>query len=193
MCSCFIAARVWCSSTSPCIRQAPPLRSWVSTNDISSSPLHLLCSGLRAAETCYLQVSIISMHNHYASPIRKGYIYKYACICIFIIMILLNCPTLSLDSLSMCRLGSFSHMLCSGSDAEFRQCLPVVLRVHILSAYCRHMYQENSGEVLPKFCVGSGAEHGKTNPIYTYSGGIRTYLYLLASKLHGCNKSDKLH
>src|SRR5215216_1189563 len=83
----------------------------------------------------------------------------------------------------MCRLGSFSHMLCSGSDAEFLQCLPVVLWVHILSAYCRDVYQENSGEVLPKFCVGSRAEHGKTNPIYTYSGGIRTYLYLLASRL----------
>ena len=69
----------------------------------------------------------------------------------------------------------------------------VVLRVHILSAYCRDVYQENSGEVLPKFCVGSGAEHGKTNPIYTYSGGIRTYLYLLACRLHGRNKTDKLY
>ena len=48
------------------------------------------------------------------------------------------------------------------------------------------------GEVLPKFCIGSGAEHGKTNPIYTYSGGIRTYLYLLACRLHGRNKTDKL-
>ena len=91
----------------------------------------------------------------------------------------------------MCRLGSFSLMLCSGSDAEFRQCLPVVLRVHILSAYCRDVYQENSGEVLPKFCVRSEAEHGKTNPIYTYSGGIRTYLYLLACRLHGHKKTDK--
>ena len=92
----------------------------------------------------------------------------------------------------MCRLGSFSHMLCSGFDAEFCQCLPVVLRVNILSAYCRDVYQENSGEVLPKLCVGSGAEHEKPNPIYTYSGGIRTYLYLLASRLHGRNKSDKI-
>ena len=110
-----------------------------------------------------------------------------------IIVILSNCPMLSMDSPSMCRLGSFSHMLSSGSDAEFRQCLPVVLRVHILSAYCRDVYQENSGEVLPKFCIGSGAEHGKTNPIYTYSGGIRTYPYLLACRLHGRNKADKLH
>jgi hypothetical protein len=54
------------------------------------------------------------------------------------------------------------------------------------------VYQENNGEVLPKFCIGSGVEHGKTNPIYTYSGGIRTYLYLLACRLHGCNKTDKL-
>ena len=133
------------------------------------------------------------MRDHYASPVRKGYIYEYACICIFITVILSNCPMLSMDSPSMCRLGSFSHMLCSGSDAEFHHCLPVVLRVHIVSAYCRDIYQENSGEVLPKFCVGSRVEHGKTNPIYTYSGGIRTYLYLLASKLHGRNKSDKLH
>src|SRR3990170_3877838 len=101
------------------------------------------------------------MCDHYASPIRKGYIYKYARICIFITMILLNCPMLSMGSPSMCRLGSFSHMLCSGSDAEFPQCLPVVIRVHILSAYCQDVYQENSEEVPPKFCVGSGAEHGK--------------------------------
>ena len=133
------------------------------------------------------------MRNHYVSPVRKGYIYKYACICIFITVILSNCPTLSMDSPSMCRLGSFSHMLCSGSDAEFCQCLPVVLRVHILSAYCRDVYHENNGEVLPKFCVGSRAEHGKTNPIYTYPGGIRTYLYLLASRLHGRNKTEKLY
>src|SRR6266566_6826766 len=62
------------------------------------------------------------MRDHYASPVRKDYIYKYACICIFITVILSNCPTLSMDSPSMCRLGSFSHMLCSGSDAKFRQC-----------------------------------------------------------------------
>ena len=92
----------------------------------------------------------------------------------------------------MCRLGSFSHMLYSGSDAEFRQCLPIVLGVHMLSTYCRDVYQENNGEVLPKFCVGSGAEHGKMNPIYTYSGRIRTYLYLLAFRLHGRNKIDKV-
>src|SRR3990170_8811154 len=51
------------------------------------------------------------MRDHYASPVRKGYIYKYACICIFITMILSNCPTLSMDSPSMCRLGSFFHAL----------------------------------------------------------------------------------
>ena len=133
------------------------------------------------------------MCDHYASLVRKGYIYKHACICIFIIVILSNCPTLSMDSPSMCRLGSFSHMLSSGSDAEFCQCLPVVLRVHILSAYCLDVYQENIREVLPKFCVGSRAEHGKTNLIYTYSGGIRTYPYLFPSRLHGRNKTDKLH
>ena len=75
---------------------------------------------------------------------------------------------------------------------NFVSASPVVLRVHILSAYCRDVYQENSGEVLPKFRVASGAEHGKTNPIYTYSGGIRTYLYLLACRLHARNKIDKL-
>ena len=132
------------------------------------------------------------MCNHYASPVRKGYIYKYAFICIFITIILSNCPTLSMDSPSMCRLGSFSHMLCSGSNVEFRQCLAVVLRVHILSAYCRDVYQENSGEVLPKFCVGSGAYLWKMNPVYTYSGGIRTYHYLLECRLHGRNKIYKV-
>ena len=30
------------------------------------------------------------------------------------------------------------------------------------------------------------------NPIYTYSGGIRTYHYLLECRLHGRNKIDKV-
>ena len=42
------------------------------------------------------------------------------------------------------------------SESGFRQCLPVVLRMHILSASCRDVYRESSGEVLPKFCLGSG-------------------------------------
>ena len=133
----------------------------------------------------------MSMRDQYASPVRKGDIYKYACLCIFITAILSNCPTLSMDSPSMCRLGSFSRMLCSGSDVEFHQCLPVVLWVHILSVYCGDVYQENSGEVLPKFCVGPGPEHGKTSPIYTYSGGIRTYLYLLECRLLERNKNGE--
>ncbi|XP_037482332.1 uncharacterized protein LOC119361045 [Triticum dicoccoides] len=36
----------------PVRSRAPPLRSWVSTNDISSSPIHLLCFGRCADETC---------------------------------------------------------------------------------------------------------------------------------------------
>ena len=45
------------------------------------------------------------------------------------------------------------------------------------------MYLENSGEVLPKFCLGS--EYGmEVDPAYTFSGGIRTYLYLLYSSVH---------
>src|SRR3954468_19413771 len=66
----------------------------------------------------------MSMRDQYASPVRKGDIYKYAFLSIFITAILSNCPTLSMDSPSMCRLGLFSRMLCCGSDAEFRQCLP---------------------------------------------------------------------
>src|SRR3954464_2500082 len=117
--------------------------------------IRLFISGLRADDT-----SKVKLRNQYASPVRKGYGYNYACICIFITVILLNCPTLSMDSPSMCRLSHFP-MLCSGSDAEFRQRLLVVLRVHILSVSFRDVYQENNGEVLPKFCVGSEAVHGK--------------------------------
>ena len=131
------------------------------------------------------------MRDQYMSPVRKGDIYKYAFLCIFITAILSNCPTLSMDSPSMCRLGLFSRMLCSGSDAEFRECLPVVLRMHMLSVYCEDVYQENNGEVLPKFCVASGAEHGKMNLVSTYSSGIRTYLYLLACRLPGRNKNGE--
>ena len=46
------------------------------------------------------------MRDHYASPVQNGYIYKYACICIFITVIFSNFPTLSIDSPSMCRLGT---------------------------------------------------------------------------------------
>ena len=45
------------------------------------------------------------------------------------------------------------------------------------------MYLENSGEVLPKFCLGSEYVM-KADPAYTFSGGIRTYLYLLHSSVH---------
>ncbi|KAK1605370.1 hypothetical protein QYE76_029043 [Lolium multiflorum] len=37
------------------------------------------------------------------------------------------------------------------SESGFRRRLPVVLRMHILSAFCRDVYRESSGEVLPKF------------------------------------------
>ena len=84
-------------------------------------------------------------------------------------------------------------MLYSRSDAKFRQHLPTVLPIHVSAISKEDVYPENNGEVLPKFCIGSGVEHGKTNPIYTYSGGIRTYLYLLASRLHGRNKTNKLY
>ena len=38
------------------------------------------------------------------------------------------------------------------SEAEFWHHLPVVLRIHNLPF--RDVYLENSGEVLPKFCLG---------------------------------------
>ena len=111
------------------------------------------------------------MRDQYASPVRKGDIYKYACICIFITAILSNCPTLSMDNPSMFRLGSFSRMLCSGSDAEFRQCLLIVLSVHILSAYCRDVYQENSGRCCQNFALDLEQSMGKrTQSTHTWVG-----------------------
>jgi hypothetical protein len=82
-------------------------------------------------------------------------------------------------------------MLCFGSNAKFQQHLPAILLIHVSAISREDVYPENNREALTKFCSGSGAEHRKTNPIYTYSGGIRTYLYLLASRLHGHNKTDK--
>jgi hypothetical protein len=61
-------------------------------------------------------------------------------------------------------------MLCSGSDAKFRQHLPAILLIHISAINREDVYPENNREALMKFCIGSEAEHGKTNPIYTYSG-----------------------
>ena len=74
-------------------------------------------------------------------------------------------------------------MLCSGSNTKFQQHLPAILLIHVSTINREDVYPENNMGVLPKFCVGSGANHGKTNPIYTYSDGIRTYLYLLVSRL----------
>ena len=44
------------------------------------------------------------------------------------------------------------------------------------------MYLENSGEVLLKFYLGS-EQSMETNLIYASTGGIRTYLHLLDSRV----------
>src|SRR4051812_12973859 len=61
-------------------------------------------------------------------------------------------------------------MLCSRPDVEFWQHLPAVLLIHISTTSREVVYPENNREALTKFRVGLGPEHGKTNPIYTYSG-----------------------
>jgi len=43
------------------------------------------------------------------------------------------------------------------------------------------VYRENSGEVLPKFCLGEERSM-ETNLIYASAGGIRTYPHLLDSR-----------
>src|SRR3954467_14001938 len=89
---------------------------------------------------------------------------------------------LSMDNPSMCRLGSFPQ-ICSPPDRT----QDFVSATLLFSGYTssRFMLRRVSGEQrggLSKFCVGSGGEHGEMNLICTYSGGIRTYLYLLASR-----------
>ena len=131
----FHRCEVWCSTTSPCVWRALPLRSWVSTNDMSSSPINYL---IYSDETWQLDIYvswIISMRNQYVSPVRKRHSYKYACICIFITLILSNCPTLSMDNPSMFRLGSFSHMLCSGSDAYISSVPPLLFSGYTSSLF----------------------------------------------------------
>lgn len=132
------------------------------------------------------------MRDQYASPVRKGEIYKYAFLCIFITAIFRIVQHYPWTARVCVDWVCFPVCCAPDPMRNFVSASPIVLRVHTLSAYCRDVYQENSGEVLPKFCVASGAEHGKTNPVYTYSGVIRTYLYLLARRLHGRNKTDKL-
>ena len=44
----------------------------------------------------------------------------------------------------MCRLGSFFPKLCSGSDAKFRQHLPVVLLIHVSAINREDVYPENN-------------------------------------------------
>ena len=62
-----------------------------------------------------------------------------------------NCPRF-LDSLIGCVDGVSSHGL-RRFETESRHHLLVVLRIHNL--LFRDVYLENSGEVLPKFCLGS--------------------------------------
>ena len=64
------------------------------------------------------------------------------------------------------------------SEKEFRQHLPVVLRIH---SPLQDVYRENSGEVLPKFCLGEERSM-ETDLIYASAGGIRTYPHLLDSR-----------
>jgi hypothetical protein len=51
-----------------------------------------------------------------------------------------------------CVYGVSFHALLR-SEAEFRRQLPIVLRT--VHSSCQDMYPENSGEVLPKLCLGS--------------------------------------
>jgi hypothetical protein len=74
--------------------------------------------------------------------------------------------------------GVIFHALLR-SETEFRCHLHVVLRtVHYP---CQDVYPENSGEVLPKLCLGSEYRR-ETNPVYATTGGIRTYPLLLEGR-----------
>jgi hypothetical protein len=44
-------------------------------------------------------------------------------------------------------------MLYSGSNAKFRQHLPVVLLIHILAINREDVYPGNNKEALTKFCI----------------------------------------
>jgi hypothetical protein len=60
----------------------------------------------------------------------------------------------------MCRLGMFS-MLCPQLEIEFRRRLPVVLRMHILSAFgARRVSGEQRGGAAEILSRG-GVEHGE--------------------------------
>ena len=64
-------------------------------------------------------------------------------------------------------------------EKEFRQHLPFC-SLDTQSPF-QDVYRENSGEVLPKFCLGEERSM-KTDVIYASAGGIRTYPHLLDSR-----------
>jgi hypothetical protein len=81
----------------------------------------------------------------------------------------------------MCRLGSFQCSTPIGDrvSAASPRCSP---DTHCLGLLPRRVFGEQRGgaaEILSRI----GVEHGN-GPIYTSSGGIRTYLYLLDSLMH---------
>src|SRR3954470_4505274 len=87
-----------------------------------------------------------------------------------------------MDSPSMCRLGSFPQ-ICSPPDRTQDFVGATLLFSEYTSS--RFMLRRVSGEQrrgAVEILRGSGGEHGEMNPICTYSGGIRTYLYLLDSR-----------
>jgi hypothetical protein len=62
------------------------------------------------------------------------------------------------------------------SETEFERRLHAILWT--IHSPCQDVYPENSGEVLPKLCLGS-KQSMETNPIYATAGGIRTYPHIL--------------
>ena len=113
-------------------------------------------------------------HVTQASPVRKRYDWEYATLCISISVSVSNCPHF-LDSLIGCVDGVRSHGL-HRFKTKSRHHLLIVLRIHNL--LFRDVYLENSGEVLPKFCLRS-VQSMRTNPSYASSrvglGPILTY------------------
>ena len=112
-----------------------------------------------------------------ASPILKGGIYKYACLCIFITVVLSNCPRYPWTARVRVDWVSFP-VLYFGPRQNFVSATSLFSGCTFSRLVVETCIWRTAGRCCQNF-ASDRSRAGETNTIYSYSGGIRTHLYLL--------------
>src|SRR3954468_169880 len=70
-------------------------------------------------------------------------------------------------------------MLCSGSNAKFRQHLLAVLLIHVSAINKEDVHPENNREALTKFRIGSRAQHTGKRTQSTHTRAVHGYCWTI--------------